>query len=355
MNLNISEALPPVSNTGVVNTNIVLDYLSFTVPFEQANFDKLHSLFDKADVNVLTYGGMGYQSSATILDGGKMFWHSERREMGIHVRLNPKSLGMIATTPIGMLNIIYDLKGKITRFDLAFDDRSGLLNLDEIHEKILAGDVVTRWRKVSRISGAGVGTSRKTGDTVNVGTRQSDAFLRIYDKKLERETKGVDVSNIEWWVRVELELKGDKANEFSSILAQTAFGKSQKSAGQLCASLLWGMIDFKDRDQSDTNKSRWPTSSFWRKFVGQASKMKLSIVEHEKTIDDSKEWIDKIVGPTLAMIMLTVLDDDGNSGYDFIMDCIKRGENRMTKEQQMRLQLYNNRDRDNSQETTLPN
>lgn len=354
MDLHVSQPVPPSSNTGVVNTSIALDYLSFTVPFEEANFEKLHSLFDTADINMLTYGGMGYQSSASVLDGGKMLWHNERREMGIHVRLNPKSLCMIATTPIGLLNIIRDLGGTFTRLDLAFDDTNGLLDLEAIHKQILNGDIVTRWRKVSRISGSNVGSALVTGDTINVGSRQSDAYLRIYDKKLERKTKGADVGGIEHWIRVELELKGDKANEFSSILAETAYGKSLKSPGELCASLLWGMIDFKDRDQLDTNKSRWPTSEFWRTFVGQASKMKLSIIEHEKTIDDSKEWIDKVVSPTLAMIMLTVLDTEGKSGYDFIMDCIRRGERRMSKAQQIRLDLYNNQDRGDFSETALP-
>ncbi len=354
MNLRIDQSHPPSSNTGVVNTRVILDYLSFTVPYAQCNFDRLHSLFDVADVTVLTYGGMGYQSSASILDGGKMFWHIERKEMGIHVRLNPKSLGMIKTTPIGLLNIVRNLDGKVTRLDVAFDDTSGLLDLEAIHKKILAGEIVTRWRKVSRISGGNVGSSKQTGDTINIGARQSEAFLRIYNKKLERETKGQDISGIENWVRVELELKADKANEFSRLLADTAEGGQLGSPAELCVNLLLGMIDFKDPDVFDTNKSRWATSDFWAKFVGGASKMTLSITPHEKTIDDSKEWIDKAVGPTLAMIMLSVLDDNGKSGYDFIMDCVQRGEKRMSKQQQMRLDLYNDRESADLTETALP-
>jgi len=354
VNLSKKQTRPPASNTGVVNTSIVLDYLSFTVPFSEKNFERLYSLFDAANIDVRTYGGMGYQSSAIILDGGRMYWHNERKEMGIHVRLNPKSLCMIATTPIGMLNIVREIEGKVARLDLAFDDTTGLLDLEIIHTKILDGDIVTRWRKVNRISGGNVGTSQKTGDTINVGSRQSDAFLRIYNKKLEFETKGQSVENIDHWVRVELELKGDKANEFSVILADTAYGKQRENAGELCAKLLFGMIDFKERDELDTNKSRWETSEFWLIFVGRVSKMKLSITEHEKTIDDSKEWIDRVVSPTLAMIMLTIADDQGLSGYDFIMECIKRGEDRMTKAQQRRLDLYNGRKYEDLPENILP-
>lgn len=342
MNTQLTLDQSPASNTGILNTQTSLDYLSFTIPYSEAAFEKLKKTFDQADFTELSYGGMGYRDSAAILDGGRIFWHSGRIDMGIHIRLNASSLGMIEMTPLGILNRVYDWGGKLTRMDIAFDDMVGLLNVDIMYDKIRDGEIVTRWRKVTRLNGINVGNSLKTGDTLSVGSRASQAYLRIYDKKLERETKGFDVTGIDHWVRVELELKAEKADHFGKILAETARGSEAGSASQLCSNLLMGMIDFKDTDPLDSNKSRWQTARFWAEFVCATAKIKLSIPKVQKTLDDSKEWVQKTVSPTLAMIVLSRDDASGLSGYDFIMSCITAGQHRMTKTQERRLDLYNN-------------
>lgn len=355
MNTQLSREKSPSSNTGTENTDILLDYLSFTLKFSEESFNSLRLIFDTGEFEELTYGGMGYQQSASVLDGGRVFWHVERPEMGIHVRLNPKSLGQIEMTPIGLLNRVFDLGGKITRLDVAFDDLSGHLDMSEIYRKLLAGEVVTRWHKVTRLAGSTVSRSEKTADTVSVGSRASQAYLRIYDKKLEQTTKRADTTNIEHWVRVELELKGDKSQAFAKKLAMTALSVEDGSPAELCSSLLWGMIDFKDVDSSDSNKSRWETSKFWREFVQASSKLTLAIAKMEKTMDDSKEWVRTAISPTLAMIILSLNDDEGLSGYDFIMACIETGQHRMTNTQQRRLDLWNNQQEAKRDGTILPN
>lgn len=342
MNLQLNDQQSPSSNTGIVNTSIILDYLSFTVENTKENVSRITNAFDIDKLEELSYGGYGYASSAMILDGGKVFWHSERPEMGMHIRLNSKSLALLNLTPLGLLNRVIDWGGKFRRLDLAFDDMDGMLDLDEMHRKLAKGEVVTRWRRVARIVGEKIGGAQKSGDTVAVGVRASNSYLRMYDKKLERLAKNADVTGIEHWIRVELELKADKANEFAIILAKNAPISWRASAGELCSSLLWGLLDFKDANADDDNKSRWDTSEFWSKFLRASSKLKLSTPKEDGTLDDSKDWIWKVVAPTLAMIILSKDDDKGQSGYEFIMECIEKGEERMSNSQQRRLFTYNN-------------
>lgn len=354
MNFETNEREEANSNTPLLNTSIKMDYLAFTVSYSFEGMEAIRSFFDNMDFEELSYGGMGYAKSAVIGDGGRIYWHPERQEMGIHVRLGGKALGQVSTTALGLLNRVLDWKGKFKRIDIAFDDLVGLLDIDHMHHKILIGEAQSRWRRVTRIAGAGFGRIEKLGDTVNIGRRSSQSFLRIYDKLLEQQGRGKDVAGIDHWVRVELELKGEKANVFGGILAVSGRREGHKTAGELCASLLYGLIDFKERYLEDSNVSRWETTEWWAKFIGKAEKMKLSIAKQEKTMDDSKEWIEKTVSSTLSMIVLAEDDDRGISGYQFIMNCIYSGQYKLSKEQKRRLDQWNDQQNAKRGDNILP-
>ncbi len=341
MDFNARENGKASSNTPSLNTSIKLDYLAFTVSYTYENIQTIKEFFDNMNYEELSYGGMRYSRSAVVGDGGRVFWHPDRAEMGIHVRLGSKALGQVKTTALGMLNRVVDWGGEFKRLDIAFDDTDGRLDIDHIHHEILAGNVQSRWSRVTRLSGTGFGKTEKLGDTVYIGSRGSQSFLRIYDKLLEQQDRGKDTQEFDHWVRVELELKGKKAGVFGNILAVSGRENGKKSAGELCASLLYGLIDFKVKNEDDSNVSRWETVDWWKEFIGQATKMKLSIAKHEKTMDDSKVWIERSVATTLAMIVLAENDDQGVSGYQFIMDTIYEGQKKLSKEQLRRLDQWN--------------
>ncbi len=324
-----------------VGKNIVLDYLSFTVKWSEAGVKDVAKSMNLGELKMMTYGGMGYTQSAFFLDGGRIFWHDERPEMGIHIRLNSTSMALVGLTALGAINRVLDMGGQITRLDIAFDDLDGLLDINHMHEKLLAGNVQTRFRKVARIQGAIIGLSQNIGDTINVGSRTSHAFVRVYDKKREQEARGKDVSGIDTWTRVELELKSEKAHMFAGLLGECAAGNDLDAPAILCSNLLWGLLDFKIPNPDDENKSRWDTSHWWADFLEATAKLTLSIPSPEKTIEGAKAWVKNQVAPTLAMIVLSYPDHNDVSGYEFIMDAIQKGEDRLTEEQKRRLDLYN--------------
>lgn len=321
--------------------NVLLDYLSFTVPYSKEMLGRVLNMFDAAEEKMNGFGGMGYTESVFVLDGGRVFWHPERVEMGIHVRLNSASVAMSGFTALGLLNCTLDMGAKITRLDIAFDDYSGLLDIDWMYGKLRKGEVVTRFRRVVRIEGATLGKFEKTGSTINLGSRASQAFIRIYDKKKEQEARKIATLDVENWTRVEMELKAEKAHMFAGLLSRSVFLDLKKTAGQLCSELLFGLLDFKVVGDNDANKSRWETAGWWQEFVGASEKLTLGVPPKHRTLDDTKRWIKIQVSTSLAMVILSHPDDGGVSGYDFIMDCIKDGEENISKGQQVVLDLYN--------------
>lgn len=94
---------------------------------------------------------------------------------------------------------------KITRLDVAFDDHTGVLDIDQIVEDTRRKHYVSRsdyWETV---------LSSK-GSTVQIGSPQSKVLVRIYDKAAERHCEpGTH------WVRVEMQLRDDRAIQYSKI------------------------------------------------------------------------------------------------------------------------------------------
>lgn len=321
-------------------TKISLDYLSFTIEPTADKKRRLVKAFELGQIKPNGYGGMGYTESAHVLDGARIFWHPDKPELGIHVRLNSQSLPLTGLTAIGALNVVSGLGGKITRLDIAFDDTDGGLDIDHMYKMLLNGDVQTRFRKVARIIGDRIGENQRVGDTVNVGSRTSEAFIRIYDKRLQMISKDEKWDEFDHWVRVELELKGEKAHCFSGLLAETALAVTNGTAGELCAGLLLGLLDFKERGGQDTNKSRWETAEWWFSFLSGAKKKKLSIPIAQKTLSGIKRWVHNQVAPSLAVVLLSSADSEMESGYDFIMNAIVSGERRLSRVQKSLIPGY---------------
>lgn len=333
---------------------ITLDWISLTLPGGEKNVDKAINWFVSGIPKIEDYGMLGYTKSIHILDGGRILWNPEKIEMGVHVILNSVSLSLLGMTPIGLIEWCEGKGGSIKRMDLAFDDFGGLLDIDEMYRKILSGELQTRFRRATRIDGANVGENKKTGFTVNLGRRSSESFIRIYDKHLERVARGEERPEGEKWVRVELELKGKKADAFAKLLLSEDHDEAEYDEGQLCSMLLLGLLDFKTVSMFDENKSRWPTSHWWMKFVGVQEKLCLRVPKVEKTLEDTKRWIRVQVATSLALIVLSHDDDDGITGYDFIINCIADGETRMSKRQSAVMDAYNAKFDTEKSETDIP-
>ena len=139
----------------------------------------------------------------------------------------------------------------------------------------------------------------KAGHTLYLGSRKSDIFLRVYDKKLEQNKKlfasGENLIRTEW-IRWELELKNERAQECVNMLL------TKKETGAVCVGILSNY--FRVIKLDNENKSRCTTDKVWMRFIGEMEKLTLYIPTFPKTLEEKRKWFEMQVAPTLAGIIL---------------------------------------------------
>lgn len=128
-----------------------------------------------------------------------------------------------------IITVIYQkFKGHTSRIDVAVDFINFGYSVDKIYngllfKKYLFINPVRQKINFKRIQH--IGRSNEV-NTIYVGSRLSDAFLRIYDKKLEQtNNKGVYHSlanHCDNWVRVEGEFKNKECHHMGAMVATLA-------------------------------------------------------------------------------------------------------------------------------------
>lgn len=234
---------------------------------------------------------MSYPNSAMTSTGGLIGWNERRRDLRLYVTLSAKALFMQREHDARWLVRSAINKGaKFTRIDIARDDvgmDEGILDLDLIAKKIQRREVVTRWRVWSRIVSGGIQSQGNFfGDTVYLGNRAGESFLRMYNKAGQT---GVE----NHWIRVELELKGDKAVSLSRDIY------SEKAD---LAQILYYMVRFVDKSETTERKVRWKDSPWWTDFVGTCKGQRLELPRYETGLEDVQNWMNKQVSGSLALL-----------------------------------------------------
>ena len=172
----------------------------------------------------------------------------------------------------GNYKLIFDLCEKLpgdfhlTRLDIAFDDRflpecsdekcTGILDIYQLCSDTVAGNYISRsseWQVVQSSKGASVG----------IGSMKSDVYIRIYDKAAERGyTDGTH------WVRVELQLRDDRAFQFTKI---------DLPIGQAFCGVLLNYLRYLEPNPIDSNKSRWEIAQYWVELIDNASAISIYV------------------------------------------------------------------------------
>lgn len=142
----------------------------------------------------------------------------------------------------------------ITRLDVAYDDHSGTLDIDEIIQDARKKEYVSKsdyWEIVES----------SKGQTIQFGSPQSDVLIRIYDKARERNCPAG-----EHWIRCELQLRRERA---------IAFTRLGLSIGQSYCGVVVNYLRFVDPVDGDTNRWRWPIKPYWGEFLCHAEAISL--------------------------------------------------------------------------------
>lgn len=243
------------------------------------------------EMSALEHGSYGYESSALVLKSGRVYWHYGHPEMGVFVSLPSSALDNLDCSIEALVSDLNSLGMTFKRVDFAWDDTTGLLDMKVIGSAIERGQFVTRWKR----DNWNYQKNGKGGQTWSFGSRSSDSYLRIYDKAAEQNAKGKTFFG--HWVRVELELKDERANAAITEILANRSGWRQKAGGWLL-----GLIDFKVPGQ-DSNRSRWQTASWWSAFLNFAQKARIFVSRWIPNAEDLREWIEKQVTPSLFVLL----------------------------------------------------
>lgn len=140
---------------------------------------------------------------------------------------------------------------RLTRLDVAFDDMTGIFDIDVICDKTRLAEFVSRIQRYEAIYGS-------KGNSVNFGSKGSNVFIRIYDKARER-----GYTDGRHWVRCELQLRKENACGFVNKLPEN-------SLSTLYCGVLKNYLSFREVNEEDSNKRRWEESPWWTAFLNNA-------------------------------------------------------------------------------------
>ena len=201
-----------VSENAVTST---VDWLSFTVKWERLRKNDWLT----HDAQMVSCGRLleteaafrrdiplhGYEDCwiAPDLGHARIMVSRTGSSMGVHVQLPGQA--MLALGVNKALRICGELGGSVTRIDVAIDCK-GKSDAADVYGSHLAKTMVTRAQKVNMV----IGTE---GNTVYVGSRTSERFLRVYDKAAQMKIEGN-------WTRIEMECKGERAKWIAKFVQQ---------------------------------------------------------------------------------------------------------------------------------------
>ncbi len=250
--------------------SITLDWLAFTFREDTHEQWQWLATYASSDDSGTERATNGYKLAARSKTGIIHMWHPDRPEMGRHVVISGSALRDLLKihdlSQRALLAEVVNAGGSITRLDLAKDAKNEGINLDAIFQQMDAGKSTGTARTFTQLHSVG------GGNTIYVGSRQSEKFIRIYDKAAQTGAEGA------LWYRYELETKGMVARALATLLCTS---DAWVNAFDAMAS---GMVDL-------------PQSKDYRKFF-LPGVVPIGIPKLEKKSDREK-WIEEQVLPAV--------------------------------------------------------
>ena len=211
---------------------------------------------------------------------------------------------------------------KVTRLDLCADDREGLLQMETMENKVNNGMLRGSSRYVRPHIPRDYAGNRCSGGTIYVGSRNSDAYIRIYDKQAQMGTA-------EHWVRVEIELKGSYASDVVDMI----LSELDTDISELYCGLVYDRIRFLSH-KGDIHHTEYDrVCKWWTKFLDGCTVGRKLTRNDETNMQGVTSWLDRVVAPSLAMVQAAY-------GRGYVVDMINRGRDRMTVRHQQILAEY---------------
>ena len=280
---------------------LTIDWLAFTLPTGsiQDTMEMLGGDWTKGATGFRGYPASWITTSASR-GVGKLGTRAPRAPLEVHVDL---SAGIVAPWPSGkvrtVLQWILKHDGHLTRLDCALDDRNSYVPLSTIKQAIEIGQCVTRAERLQSISSSSIHKATPSGETLYLGSPQSQTLLRIYDKRLESQAKQREDWQ-DYGIRWELELKKDRAQACGQVLSYL----EETDWLEYIVGVLRGYVDFRatTRDEEDEFRYRAPLLDWWLLLTDGFKKGRLIVEKEAQSLPKVKRWVSQSVAPMLAVI-----------------------------------------------------
>lgn len=185
-----------------------------------------------------------------------------------------------------------------TRVDVAIDTFTDkYFTIKKLYDYVQRYSYVSPLQQWSYMMSGDKTSETISGETLYIGSMSSNTLLCIYDKKLERYAHGAEIFD-DVWIRFEVRFKKDRANWFVANYLKHDNNYS------FIPGALYTVIDFKDRNDNDSNNRRWHTCIWWLEFLQKIKKVDFAHRKNESTIIKKLDWLDRSVSKSLNQIYL---------------------------------------------------
>lgn len=239
---------------------ILIDWFTGTSNFDSVNdFIELLGMSDPSiawEYKEAYMNGYPFRQSF----GGIHILYGGREDMGVCLTMSGQGCRSFESYGhgdwFGLLAHFLESGCNITRFDLAYDDHTGVLPLDQMLDDTIDHCYVSKSRFWQVVQGS-------TGTTIYHGSPQSKIRFRIYDKALERGL--LDGTH---WVRLEMQLRDKNA---SAMITEIL---TDLNVGRCFLGVLRNYLTYRVPSE-DSNRSRWPIADYWQQLIDGVSIVRL--------------------------------------------------------------------------------
>lgn len=247
---------------GETENRILYDWVSITSKIHcPKDFIRLLGLDAQEIFWEQTKGAHGYRD--------RLYWekisihYNGREDMGVWLEMSGQGCRAFETFGSGDYQALFaevlmePQQVHLTRLDVAFDDHSGILPMEELLEDAREGQYVSKARRGMVTIGTGDALQE---DSILMGSRSSLILCRIYNKAAERGFK-----DGRHWIRVELMLKDERALSFIQLPGDV---------GDNFRGILDNYLRFVEPG-TDSNRWRWPLRVYWDELLDGAGRIRL--------------------------------------------------------------------------------
>lgn len=303
------------------NLDMCFDWVQVT--FQGIRIDKL--IYDLFSVNIdscshTCSGRFGYSETYTVFSKCHVMINRKVPSMGVHILFSGSACREyeLCFTWDYFFKYCIQNKAHFTRIDVAIDCFKKYFTVRQLKKKIQNGELVSKFKKSTYITELNISDGSSNSDSLKFGSMSSDVYIVIYDKLAERMNAGYSVkSGISFWTRCEIRFKHDLSDNVAKMYVDNGCDLSK-----YMFDILYNYLDFKD-PTSNKQKSRWPTSDFWKKFLNDCEKQQISVKAFQSTIQQKKEYAESCLYK--LMTMLYVCDTK------WVRGLIEKGAKNLTK------------------------